>query len=80
MTDMMPSSLAFTPNDWFWSASDGRIYSSASNSLVYAYDSRYLAFVAQWGGCTPWPTDDAGQQTAAALAAVVSQYGITIAI
>jgi len=66
--------------DWYWLASDGRIYSSARNALVYSYDSAYLAFVAKHGGCTPWPGDANGQQTMAAMQDVMSPYGVTISI
>jgi hypothetical protein len=69
-----------TPLDWYWTASDGqRIYSSARNALVYPYDTAYLAFVAAHG-TPPWPIDANGQQTTAAMQAVMSQYGITLAI
>lgn len=68
----------FNPQNWYWAAKDGRIYSSARNALVYSYDSAYLAFVATNGGATPWPVDTTGQPTAAALQAVMSQYGIAL--
>ncbi len=64
--------------DWFWKASDGRIYSSKRNALVYSYDSAYLAFVTQHGGCTPWPLDASGVQTTAAMQAVMTPYGVTL--
>ena len=68
----------YNPLDWYWLASDGRIYASARNALVYHYDSGFLAFTARNGGCPPWPTDINGKQTTAALQAVMSQYGITL--
>ena len=69
----------FDSSDWHWRADDGRIYSSRKNALVYLYDSGYLAFVARHGGAaTPWPRDAQGNQTTAALQAVVGPYGITI--
>jgi hypothetical protein len=77
---MLDAAGIFTPLDWYWLAKDGRTYSSARNALVYSYDSAYLAFVAKHGGITPWPVDANGQQTTAALQAVMSQYGITLAI
>lgn len=70
--------MPFTPLSWYWKATDGRIYSSASNSLVYIYDSGYLSFVAIQGGATPWPVDISGKQTTFSLQAVMSQYGITL--
>jgi hypothetical protein len=71
---------SFNPADWYWLASDGRVYSSKRNALVYSYDSPYMAFVAAKGAASPWPVDANGQQTTAALGAVLAAYGITIAI
>jgi len=68
----------FTPLDWYWTAKDGRIYSSARNVLVYTYDSAYVAFVTKVGGAPPWPVDASGVQTTAAMQAVMTPYGITL--
>jgi len=71
--------MTYTPLNWYWAASDGvRVYASARNALVYHYDTGYLAFLATNGMATPWPVDANGQQTTAALQAVVGQYGITL--
>lgn len=77
-TSVPSAAMQYTPADWYWKASDGRVYASGRNALVYPYDSPYLAFVARWGGCTPWPTDAAGNQTTQALQDVVGQYGIVL--
>ncbi|WP_315792215.1 hypothetical protein [Bradyrhizobium sp. SZCCHNRI1002] len=67
----------FTPSDWYWAAADGRIYSSARNSLVSSNDPGYLAFVATRGSATPWPADTNGKQTMASLQDLLSHYGRT---
>lgn len=72
------SFITFNPNDWYWTAKDGRIYSSKRNLLVYSYDTLYLLFVQNNGGSTPWPADANGVQSTAALQVVVGQYGITL--
>lgn len=76
MTNQFP--ILFNPLDWYWLASDGRIYSSKRNILVYTYDSPYLSFLAINGGTTPWPTDGSGKQTTAAMQAVMTPYGIVL--
>jgi hypothetical protein len=68
----------YNPLDWYWLATDGRIYASARNKLVYPYDTAYLAFIATNGGVTPWPIDTNGKQTTASMQAVMSLYGITL--
>lgn len=70
--------VLFNPADWYWMATDGRIYSSARNALVYPYDSGYLAFVDKYGGTPPWPLNTVGEQTTAALQDVLTPYGITL--
>jgi hypothetical protein len=70
----------FNPNDWYWKARNGSVYARKRNSLVYSYDSAYLAFVAKTGGATPWPVDTTGKQTASALQEVLSAYGINVTV
>lgn len=70
----------FTPSDWYWISKDQRIYSSKRNALVYVYDPGYLAFVAQFGAATAWPTDVSGNQTNAALQEMLTIYGINVVI
>jgi hypothetical protein len=68
----------FTPANWYWIARNGSIYSSARNTLVTSWDPAYVAFVAQNGGTTPWPNDSSGNQTSAAMAAILSMYNIFV--
>jgi hypothetical protein len=53
-------------HDWYWLADDGRVFTSARRLTVDESDASYQAFI---GGAmaTPWPRDDAGNQTDAAL-------------
>ncbi len=74
------SLILFDPNDWYWISTDGRIYSSARNKIVYSYDFAYVAFLQAHGAATPWPKDASGQQTNAALQAVLLTYGINVTI
>jgi hypothetical protein len=71
-------SLPFDAGHWYWWARNGSIYCSARNVLVSNMDPTYLEFIARYGGCTPWPVDDSGQQTADSLKAVLSSYGIDV--
>lgn len=66
----------FSAIDWYWLAADGRLYSSASQSLVQADDSAYQAWIAAGNGPTAWPKDGGGFQTIAALQAVLAPYGL----
>jgi hypothetical protein len=75
---MVQPPIQYTPLSWCWLATDGRIYSSARNALVYPYDPTYLAFVAQNGAASPWPVDVSGKQTTASMQAVMAQYQIVL--
>lgn len=73
--------FSFNAADWYWTASDGRIYSSKRNLLVYSNDTGYRSFLAAQGGnSTPWPSDIAGKQTAAELQLVLAYYGINVTV
>lgn len=65
------------PINWYWLADDGRVFSSASQSLVPANDAGYVAWDTTYDA-TPWPVDDAGVQTDAALQEVLAPYGIFV--
>ncbi|WP_316234957.1 MULTISPECIES: DUF4376 domain-containing protein [unclassified Bradyrhizobium] len=68
--------IRFIPSDWYWLASDGRIWSSRAGSLVSPGDANYVAWLAAGNAATPWPADLAGAQTTAALQKVLSPYGL----
>lgn len=66
------------PNNWYWLADDGRIYSSASQALVNKTDALHVDWLASGNIPTRWPSDDAGAQTNAELAKVLAPYGLII--
>ena len=66
----------FNPSDWYWLASDGRLWSSRAASLVSASDATYVAWLAAGNAPTPWPADASGAQTTAALQDVLSPLGL----
>jgi hypothetical protein len=67
----------YTPLNWYWTASDGRVYSSFKNALVYTYDTGYVTFTAN-NGVKPWPFDASGNQTTASMQAVMTPFGIVL--
>jgi hypothetical protein len=63
------------PLNWYWLADDGRIFSSASETLVAADDPAYVAWCNTYTA-TRWPVDGAGNQTDASLQEVLGPYGL----
>jgi hypothetical protein len=63
----------FDAHHWFWLADDGRIFSSEQQILVASTDPGYVAWL-EFYQPTPWPRDDADNQTDAALQAVLDPY------
>lgn len=64
------------PSDWYWAASDGRLYGSARQTLVALDDAAFAAWQADDRRPTTWPRDEAGDQTNAALQQVLVRYGL----
>lgn len=71
--------LSFDPFHWYWLAEDGRVYSSASQSLVDDDDAGYSEWSVE-NHATPWPRDAEGNQTDAALQDVLSEYGLSVGV
>lgn len=71
-------SKPYNPLDWYWAASDGRVFGSRRAGMVAtpAADADYQAWIAGGFVATPWPRDLGGIETAAALSAVTEVYGI----
>jgi hypothetical protein len=65
------------PINWYWLADDGRIFSSASQSLVTVDNPAYVAWSHTYQP-TAWPVDDAGAQTDEALQDVLRPYDIYV--
>ncbi|HEV2501593.1 MAG TPA: DUF4376 domain-containing protein [Mesorhizobium sp.] len=70
----------FNPHDWYWLADDGRLYSSLRKKLVTnpETDEAYAAWLGGDRRPTRWPAEDNGDQSDAALAAVLGPYGLTV--
>jgi hypothetical protein len=68
--------LEFNPFDWYWLASDGRLFSSARQALIADDDADYLAWTAAGHLAQRWPTDESGEQTTDALQGVLTPYGM----
>lgn len=66
----------FNIYNWFWLDSSGRVYSSAKQAVVDEKDKDYSAWQAAGNPPTPWPKNDAGEETDEALAAVLAGYGL----
>ena len=57
--------------NWYWLHSDGRIYASARKAIIDDEDAAYIAWRKAGNYPTPWPWDEAGEQTDAALQEVL---------
>jgi hypothetical protein len=68
----------YDPSYWFWLADDERVYASAWQVLTTSADPDYVAWVSAGNVPTPWPRDDAGNQTDAALQEVLTPYNLWI--
>lgn len=69
----------FQPANWYWIASDGRLFGSARAALVAEqHDAAFAAWTEAGGVPTVWPRDEAGEQTDAALAAMLSPHGLAV--
>ncbi|MCD4511540.1 hypothetical protein LQT97_09845 [Brucella pseudogrignonensis] len=67
----------YVPMNWFWKADDGRIYSSAAQSLINSDDDVYVAWCLE-NTPTRWPVDDDGNQTDDALEWVLVREGLRL--
>lgn len=66
------------PYDWYWLADDERLFSSARQEIVQTSDQAYADWQSLGNFATAWPRDDEGNQSAMALQAVLSSYGIYV--
>lgn len=67
------------PRDWYWLASDDRLYSSRRCSIVAAgtADQSFSDWKAKGLTPTAWPRDDDDMESDDALNAVLAPYGLT---
>lgn len=68
--------MIYNPNNWYWLADDGRLYSSSIGQLLPTNNEAFEEWLSLGGLPTPWPRDDEGNQTEDALQAVLSQHGL----
>ena len=62
----------YNPADWYWRAEDGRLFSSREGKEIAEDDGAFVAWSELGGIPTVWPRDDQGEQTQAALDAVLA--------
>lgn len=66
---------SYDARNWYWIDGKLGIYSSAARANVAADDKSYMEWLASGGEPTPWPKDDSGVATIAALDEVLAPYG-----
>lgn len=69
--------MQYNPRNWYWKSSDGKIYSSANQSLINPDDHNYTIWL-ETNTPTPWPKDLDGKETNEALAEVLEGAGLTL--
>jgi hypothetical protein len=70
----------YNPFDWYWLAGDGQLFSSARQMTCPPSDQQYKDWLTKGHQPTPYPKDEAGDESEAELAAVLSVYGIAIGL
>jgi hypothetical protein len=70
----------FNPQDWYWLADDGRVFSSARSETVKETDKQFKAWKEIWIAPTRWPCDGDGKQTDEALDSVLHPYGLNVGL
>lgn len=77
---MLETPFYYNPLDWYWGPDQsGKYFASARKMLVAAGDPTFVAWQATGNKPTPWPKDDAGNKSSAALQDVLLPYGIPVA-
>jgi len=70
--------MIYDLRNWYWTADDGRVFSSKSQTIIDQDDDEFLAWLEAGGVPTKWPVDDAGEQTDAALQWVFDHAGAPV--
>ena len=68
--------MFYHPENWYWIAKDGRIYSSAKQAIVDKDDEDFLAWKAAGNPPTPWPKNADAEETDEALGEVLAFHGL----
>ena len=70
--------MQYSPANWYWISSDGRVYSSAKQAIINSKDDAFIKWQASGYLPTPWPKDAQGQQSDSALAEVIAPFGLKL--
>lgn len=70
--------MEYTPYYWYWQSTNGRIYSSAKQALIQNDDNDFIAWQTAGYLPTPWPKNEKGEETDAALANVLAPHGLRL--
>lgn len=73
-------SLPFNPRDWYWVATDGRIFASRREIVVDNTDQEYLDWIDSGGRANLWVRDELGNETDEALQIMLTQYGVYVTL
>lgn len=73
--------IAYNPSNWYWlgqpiGQSSPIVYSSSVGALISTSNAGYVAWLALGNGATPWPKDETGAITTAALDDVLTSVGL----
>lgn len=68
--------MPYTPADWYWRRSDGKLFSSARIAVVNANDPDFVAWSAPGRVPTPWPRDETGVEQVSELQDVLGKHGL----
>ncbi len=67
--------MTYDVTNWYWQAEDGRLFSSQKSMLVKKTDKDFLDWKKNDTLPTPWPKDEEGNETDAALQWVFDNAG-----
>jgi len=73
--DILPRTVPplYRPGSWYWLREDGAVYSSDRGAVIAEGDAEYSSWTSTGQRATPWPKDADGNQTLAALQAVLPE-------
>lgn len=68
----------YTATNWYWVKANGNVFSSAKQAFVKANDPDFATWSEAGGIATPWPKDQNGDESDAAMTDVLSPYGMSL--
>lgn len=72
--------MNYNPQDWYWLADDGRVYSSKVQQIVDQEDEDFVAWQSRGMSPTPWPRDTNDEQTEEELQATLAPYQLFVGL